>query len=1452
MIKNFKNSATHFTTMRVLSIECPFLDPQTEFVSLCTGQLAAALVALVVSVPLIYEGSTLLKVGRAAHSTAAELVEVILALASLVIWLASPFVRHDEPTLTEWVAILGAVLVVGAHYLQNGRVRVGMGGLGLYWLGEVFVSISLTADTFLRHDTSSAKVYGAQIFISAVLLILESTAGTHTTDLTMQFGDRFIRSFESVTIFDQMSMAFVTPLMKKGTHEKLERKDIPLPFSGLNAAGAQEQLQHALDECKGSRYLLLLGIFKTLKWELAGMLIIDIFGEFIWLFSPLVLSLTFKSLQGFIDGNAPLFPSIFFGTLVGVMPLAEGAFLKLSQVWQGYIDVISRVSVTGAIYRKALTLAPTSRAEYDSGKIMNMVNVDTNFILYISDVLIMFVTCPLMLILALWQLWLLVGISVAGGAVVLALFSAFTGYTSRLSMPLYPAWMAAIDNRTKASSNVLRNIKSLKLYSWEQPYHDRIVNSRDNTELPRLRGTRKIEALNSGVWSVSEDIVAVAIFIVFLWWHQGSLSADIVFPTLLLLTIVSIQTGLLAPMITDAIQILTSNKRISEFLSQPDHRHINYFRHLGAPGEAPGSIDFQDAMISWSDENAIALNDISFQVGSGDFVCVTGRVGAGKTALLKSILGELAVLKGSVNVIGKLAYCGQEPWLQNGTLQENVVFGQEFDQDWYKEVLDACALTKDIEQMPMGHATEVGERGISLSGGQKARVSLARAIYSRADIYILDDVLSAVDEHVAKHLINRIFSHDGLLASRTIVLATNYIKVLGHASLVLAIQDKRIIEQTTIENMLKNQENSDTFRLIKTFNKDTMNSLRAHDRKHHVLSNTKYVEGKGFDLLSGEALTRNDAKKADEENQDETNRKTSSLAVYGRYLRVLSIWQLSLGFCVTVFSVICVNAISYWLGVISDHRFTSLGPARWYIIVYLVIALLSCALTIIGYLWFLVYLAIQASSELHSSMLWRVMRAPMGFFDATPLGRVINRFTGDINQLDASLPQGMYSFMRSVLNVVLLSIYIVIASPITVVVMIPLGFVIQRYRLMYVPTSRQISRLVKAANSPLLSQIEDTLRGVSVVHGFGRHNQFIELYDARQNYWLELRFLQRNIQGWLSWRIQCSTATLRLVTILSSVALVARGKLSVAAVGVIMQFVSKIGMVVGSIISQLSNLEVAAVALDRIVEYIDMDQEAQYHIEETAPQPGWPEEGAVKFFGYSCRYKPDSPDVLKKLGLDINPSEKIGIVGRTGSGKSTLTLALFRLIEASDGHIEIDNKNTALLGVHDLRSHLSIIPQDAQIFNGTVRENLDPFGNVADADLWQILELCHLKAHFKALEGLDTALVEGGENLSRGQCQLVCLGRALVHETKILVLDEATASVDVETDHVLQQTIRSEFRDRTIFTVAHRLNTIMDSDRIIVLDHGQLVEFDTPNALLKKKGAFWSLVNAEQHGELQM
>lgn len=1433
-------------------MNCPFLNPQTGFVSTCTGQLAAALIALVTAVPLIYQGLTLLKGGRAPHYTAAELIETIFSLVSFVLWLLGPLVREDAPSLAEWVAILGAALVVGATFLQNGRVRVGMGGLGLYWLSETVVAVSLTADTYLRNDFSSAKVYAAQVVISAVELAFESTPSTHTNDHDRLFQGRFTRSFESVTVFDQISMAFVTPLMKKGKEEKLERSDMPLPFSGLNAAGAQEQLQEALTHYKGSRYLLLLGIYRTLKWELLGMLIIDIFGEFIWLFSPLVLSLTFRSLQAYIDGESPLFPAIFFGTLVGIMPLAESAFIKLSQVWQGYIDVISRAAVTGAIYRKALSLAPTARAEYDSGKIMNMVNVDTNFILYVSDVLIMFVTCPVMLILALWQLWLLVGLSVAGGAIVLTLFSVFTGYTSRISMPLYPAWMAAIDNRTKASSNVLRNIKSLKLYSWERPFHNRIVNLRDETELPRLRDARRIEALNSGVWSISEDIVAVAIFIVFLWWQLGTLSADIVFPTLLLLTIISIQTGLLAPMITDAIQILTANKRISEFLSQPDHQHINYFHRSGALGESPGSIDMKDAVISWSDENAIALEEVSFEAATGDFVCVTGRVGAGKTALLKCLLGEISVLKGSVDVVGKIAYCGQEPWLQNGTLQENVVFGQEYDDEWYHEVLDACALAKDIEQMPLGHATEVGERGISLSGGQKARVSLARAIYSRADIYIFDDVLSAVDEHVAKHLVNHVFSRDGLLASRTIILATNYIKVLGHASLLISIQNKRIVEQTTIEAMLQNQENSPTFRLIKTFNNESMSSLKPHDRKGHILNKSKVLDDKLLELIDGEVLSRGDAKKADEENQDETGKKTSSLAVYGRYLGVLSGWQLALGFCVTVLSVVCINAISYWLGVIANQQFTSLGPAKLYVAVYLIIALVSCVLTIVGFLWFLVHLAMQASSQLHSSMLWRVMRAPMSFFDATPLGRVINRFTGDINQLDSSLPQGMYSFMRNVLNIVLLSVYIVAASPITIFVMIPLGFVIQRYRLMYVPTSRQISRLVKAANSPLLSQIEDTLRGVSVVRGFGREDQFLDLYDARQNYWIELRFLQRNIQGWLSWRIQCSTATLRLVTILSSIALVAHGKLSVASVGVIMQFVSKIGMVVGSIISQLSNLEVAAVALDRIVEYIDMDQEAQYQIEETAPAASWPEEGAVQFIDYSCRYNPNSPDVLKNLMLEIKPSEKIGIVGRTGSGKSTLTLALFRIIEASSGSIEIDKTDTASLGVHDLRSHLSIIPQDAQIFNGTVRENLDPFGDVSDADLWQILELCHLSPHFRSNQGLDTVLIEGGDNLSRGQCQLVCLGRALVHGTKVLVLDEATASVDVETDHVLQQTIRTQFKDRTIFTVAHRLNTIMDSDRILVLDHGSLSEFDTPEALLEKKGAFWALVNAEKHGELKM
>lgn len=1412
-----------------------YFDPSTDFLSYCLMSLMNALLSLVLVGPLIARVVELRKQERGDLTVFGQW-SFLGAIFVTVGRLTEIVVQQTAPTELECIVFGVGIIAILLHYFQDGRVCVCSASLLIYWLFQSFFAISETVDELLRH--TSTRWFSLSIaIVSSSILFLETHNGR----------GKGVIGFETATVFEKITFSFANKLLAKGSKEQLSHDDLPATPRDLNAVNCYDQLITVLEQFEPtSKYRVIESLLLLLRGKLTGLVLMDVTAEVVQYISPSVLSLFLNSLQNYQTGTSPLFPCFYFAVLVGVLPMIVISLQNITNILANYTYVISRTGLTSLIYRKSLRLSPAAREAWDSSRIMNLINVDTDQIDGVASVLPNLVSAPIALILSTWQLYRFIGKSMFAAIAFYVVFVPFTGYISRALGEKYPEIMKTKDDRNKLTSNAFRNIKSLKLYAWEKPYHDRIAAIRSDREMKQQRTIQILYSVMSASWTVLGDLVAAAIFITYLWLHMGVLSPGVVFPALLLLQYVTFPFMSLPFTLTSILRALTSQTRIHELLKEEDQDYANYYRYPSTEGFTEPSVMVEDATISWngaSTDDKIALRDISFEATKGDLVCITGRVGSGKTALLKALAGELKILNGSISAKGAIAYCSQEAWLQNTSVRNNILFGKDYDEDFYQKTLEACDLLSDLAQLPEKDNTDVGERGISLSGGQKARVSLARAVYSRSDVYLLDDVLSAVDEHVAKHLIERLFSHTGLLAGRTIILATNNVKVLGHASLIMALEDKKVLEKKTVGDVLKEQDSSKIYRLIKEFGGGEL--VKADDRKDAISRAASATPlSQEFFKASTATNLRETAISGQEDEERESN--AVSLWIFARYFDTVGTWYLVVALVVMSVSVVITNSSSIWIGIMSGHNFDNLTDAKLYLVVYILIALVSSMFIFMSFTWFVVLVAIQVSKALHNNMLWNLMHAKMKFFDVTPLGRIVNRFTGDISSLDQQLPNMLYYFVRSILNAVMGILTVLSGAPIVIIVVIPLIIVGNKFRRDYVPSSRQISRMTSAANSPILSHIEETLKGQTVVRAFDRGAQFVEIYDARIDYWIELAFVKINMQRWLGFRIQAMTSILLLASALSMTYLVYQGKLGVGYVGVVLHFAMRVGIMVNQIISMWANLEVSGVALERILEYVDIEQEAPAHIEETDPSDDWPNSGAIAFDSLSARYKPEGPDVLKNLSLAIQAREKIGIVGRTGSGKSTLTLTVFRLLEPHMGHIVIDGINTSTLGLNDLRSRLSIIPQDAQIFDGTLRENLDPLEENDDARLWQVLELCHLKDHFSGLKGLDTPLADSGDNISRGQAQLVCLGRALLHEARILVLDEATASVDVETDSILQRTIRSEFKDRTILTIAHRINTIMDSDRIIVLDKGEIKEFDTPERLIEAKGIFWSLVNTNE------
>ena len=823
--------------------------------------------------------------------------------------------------------------------------------------------------------------------------------------------------------------------------------------------------------------------------------------------------------------------------------------------------------------------------------------------------------------------------------------------------------------------------------------------------------------------------------------------------------------------------------------------------------------------------------------------------------------------------------------MQNATLRDNILFGKPYDKNRYEKVINACALKTDLEILPGGDQTEIGEKGINLSGGQKQRVSLARAVYSGSNLVFLDDPLSAVDSHVGKHIFKEVIGHDGILSDKTRVLVTHGISYLPKTDYIIVMKDGKISEQGSYSELLarkgefadflieymaeqEGEEDEDHEEL-----KAELEKAVGRDKFQRQLSTLSIKRRESLTLSPKESTKRKSsidqsdisaaggAKKEDTKSETKTEEKAGtklieketlqtgnvSLQVYIHYFRNLGI---VISLLIFLFELVYEGANvgkNYWLIVWTDD--TILGNSsepKWrniylggYIALGVGQSLASVVIAII-----MALSTLKGSSRMHNKMLQRVMKSPMSFFDTTPLGRIVNRFAKDVDVCDNTLPQSIRQLITLVFDLVGILVLIVIILPIIAAVVLPFCIVFYLIQKFYVTTSRQLKRLESNTRSPIYSHFGETLTGSSTIRAFKMEQDFI--LESEKKIDLNQMCFYPSIM---------SNRWLALVTdmignvIIFAVVVFAMTSENVESgeVGLMITYALQITTNLNYLVRYTSEVETNIVAVERIKEYSDLPQEASWEtIEGEKPSSDWPELGEVTFNQYAMRYREGLDLVVKGINCSIKGGEKIGIVGRTGAGKSSLTMAMFRLCEPAEGGMVIDKKDTSKLGLHDLRPKITIIPQEPVLFSGSLRMNLDPFNIYSDDQIWSALKLSHLHSFVSSLEdGIMHEIAEGGDNLSVGQRQLVCLARALLKKTRILVLDEATAAVDLETDDLIQGTIREEFKDSTVLTIAHRLNTIMDYDRIMVLDKGQIAEFDTVKELLKiETGIFHSMAKA--------
>ncbi|KAM4606989.1 ATP-binding cassette sub-family C member 2 isoform 2-T2 [Polymixia lowei] len=1211
-------------------------------------------------------------------------------------------------------------------------------------------------------------------------------------------------------------------------------------------------------------------VYKTFKGVLIESAFFKLLQDLLAFASPQLLKMMISFTQ---DTSQHNWRGYVYAVLLLAVAILQSLFLQ--QYFQRcfVLGMKVRTAIMAAVYKKALVVSNDTRKESTVGETVNLMSADAQRFNDVTNFIHLLWSCPLQIALSIAFLWLELGPSVLAGLGVMVLMVPINGLLATKARNLQIENMKFKDKRLKIMNEILNGIKILKLYAWEPSFQTQVEGIREK-ELTVMKKFAYLTSVSTFIFSCAPALVSLATFAVFVGVSSDNvLNAEKAFTAISLFNILRFPLAMLPMLIAAMVQTTVSRKRLEKFLGGDD-LDSDIVRHDPSFNTA---VSVCDGTFTWEREAEPVLKSVSLNIEPNRLVAVVGAVGSGKSSLISALLGEMHSVKGFVNIQGSVAYVPQQAWIQNATLKDNILFGSHDDNRRFQEVVEACALAPDLELLPGGVLTEIGEKGINLSGGQKQRVSLARAAYSQADIYLLDDPLSAVDSHVGKHLFDEVIGPNGLLKDKTRILVTHGVSFLPYVDEIVVLVNGVVSEVGSYHNLRASKGAFSEF--LDTYAKEESDKTRkeadpgldgeavelvpegedpqADCSPEDVVSVTFKRESSirrsqrngSVRLRKNSSIKKTEATNESKKGQRLIEKETMEtgqvkFSVYLQYLRAMGWGYSSMVFLVYFIQNIAFIGQNLWLSDWTNDAvdYVNMTYPNWKrdtrIGVFGVLGVAQGFFVFLGTL-LLANSSISASRILHSGLLRNILRVPMVFFDTTPTGRVVNRFAKDIFTVDEAIPQSFRSWILCLLGVLGTLFVICLATPFFTIVIIPLAVVYYFVQRFYVATSRQLRRLDSVSRSPIYSHFGETVSGLSVIRAYGHQERFLKHNEDT---------IDENLKSVYPWIVSNRWLAIRLeflgnlvVFFAALFAVMSRESLDSGLVGLSISYALNVTQTLNWLVRMTSELETNIVAVERVSEYTELENEAKW-VTGTRPPEKWPEAGRLQFDNYKVRYRPELDLVLHGITCNIDSTEKIGIVGRTGAGKSSLTNCLFRIIEAADGRILIDGTDISTIGLHDLRSRLTIIPQDPVLFSGTLRMNLDPFETFSDEDIWRVLELSHLKDYVAGLqEGLHHEVAEGGENLSVGQRQLLCLARALLRKSRILILDEATAAVDLETDNLIQTTIRKEFSHCTVLTIAHRLHSIMDSSRVMVLDAGKIVEFDSPSNLFEKQGHFFAM-----------
>lgn len=1240
-------------------------------------------------------------------------------------------------------------------------------------------------------------------------------------------------------------------------------------------------------------------------------------------------------------------------------------------------------------HKKEATTSPgkdASDSQVNVGTIINLMAVDSFKVSEISAYLhFLWASVPVQIVVAITLLYKILGYSSIAGIGMMVLLLPINIFIAKQFSKTQKIIMAATDARIHTTNEVLQNIRIIKYFAWEQRFAQ-IVNDKRRTELRALRNRYILWSIASTIWYGAPIMITFLSFLIYTVIEKKDLIPSVAFTALSLFSILRIPLDQLADMLAHVQESKVSVDRVEEFLNEDETEKYTQLLHENSDGNGDPRIGFDSATFTWGGKDAVTKDgntafrmigmDIQFHIGQLNIIA--GPTGSGKTSLLMALLGEMTLLQGAVFLPGghsredltpdpetglteSVAYCAQQAWLVNDTIKQNILFASPWNEKRYNAVIAACALERDLEILDVGDQTLVGEKGITLSGGQKQRISLARALYCNSRHVLLDDCLSAVDSHTAKHIFENCIMGP-LMYNRTCILVTHnvalcvpqsqHVVVLNNGKIAIQGPPEKVLSSGALgEDLLKSRPTSKG-------NSQFASRIPSSD----ALDQNDLIELNGLaKKANGDAngTVKDSVANGKVPQEDENaNTRTESKAEGGVKWQVIRMYLAAMGpwyywtLTVMIFAAQQLGSVAtnVWIrewansyhtrqayakalqrdispvnnfrGISNSYSSSCLssGTCAWniphspqqvsgfyssfsssevdvsyYLGVYALLGVVYLMISLVREI-ILFWGSLTASWKIHERLLNSVSRAKFRFFDSTPLGQLMNRFSKDIEAIDqevAPIAVGMFHCLASVITIVILISVITPGFLIAGIFISGIYFAIGKF---YIRSSRDLKRLESTQRSPLYQQFGETLTGITTIRAYGDEKRFIRDNQNRVNTHNRPFIYLWATNRWLSLRVDFAGA---LVAFFSGVfVILSVGKIDAGAAGLSLTYAVTFTENVLWLVRLYAANEQNMNSVERVKEYLDVEQEARAVIPETRPAANWPSRGAVQFIDYSTRYRAELEPVLRNVTFDILPGEKVGIVGRTGAGKSSLALALFRGLEAESGTILIDEVDIALIGLQDLRESITIVPQDPTLFTGTIRSNLDPFGLFTDVEIFTALRRVHLidspsstsssgptspttsrnlmptpsdpppanaelaapdtdlskvitntRDNQNVFYNLESPITESGSNLSQGQRQLLCLARALLKSPRVLLMDEATASIDYATDAKIQDTLR-ELEESTIITIAHRLQTIIDYDKVLVLDKGEVIEFDAPWELIKRDGGMFRAM-CETSGDLE-